>query len=180
MFLRRIVYRLASYPRKFFLYIKNIWLNTICSSPIVPIGVRRLLLHLCGHNVSKVFSNCFFGEGPGHLYIGKGSFVNHGCFFDLGGDITIGDNCAIAMNVSFINGTHEILHNDTKIWGGQFCEPIVVKNGCWLCANSVILPGVTIGEGTIIAAGSVVINNCEPFCLYAGVPAKKIKELKNN
>ena len=51
-------------------------------------------------------------------------------------------------------------------------------DGCWICAGCTILPGVTIGEGCVIAAGSVVNKDCAPDGLYAGVPAKRIKDLK--
>jgi len=54
---------------------------------------------------------------------------------------------------------------------------INIGKGCWICANVLILPGVTIGEGTVVAAGAVVTSDLEPDCLYAGVPALKIKQL---
>lgn len=114
--------RIYRYGSGFMSYIKNVWLNVICSSPVVPIPLRRLLLRLCGHKVSTVYSNCFFGEGPGHLYVGRGSFCNHCCFFDLGNDITIGDNCCVAMNVSIINGTHQTGNHD-KRGGGRVYTP---------------------------------------------------------
>ena len=57
-------------------------------------------------------------------------------------------------------------------------KPIIVGDGCWIGANSLIMPGVTIGNGVVIAAGSVVTKDCESDCLYGGVPAKKIKEFK--
>lgn len=98
-------------------WVKNIWLNSICSSPVVSISMRRLLLRACGHHVSIVYSNCFFGEGPGHLYVGEGSYCNHCCFFDLGGDIYIGRDCSIAMNVTIINGTHK--NGDHNHRGGE-------------------------------------------------------------
>ncbi len=158
-------------------YLKNCWLNVICSSPLVPISLRRHLLRLCGHHVTKLFSNCFLGEGPGHLYVGKGSFCNHGCFFDLGSDIHIGNHCCVAMNVSFLNGTHEVGFHTCR--GGRYhARPTIVRDGCWIGAGATILPGVTVGEGCIVAAGAVVAQDCEPDWLYAGIPARKIKKLK--
>jgi maltose O-acetyltransferase len=55
--------------------------------------------------------------------------------------------------------------------------PIVIKSGTWIGARVIVLPGVTIGAGCIIAAGAVVTRNCEPNWLYAGVPARKSKQL---
>lgn len=59
----------------------------------------------------------------------------------------------------------------------KISKPITIGNGCWIGANSIVLPGVNIGNGTIVAAGFVVIQDCEENSLYAGVPAKKIKQL---
>lgn len=56
-------------------------------------------------------------------------------------------------------------------------EPITVQEGTWIGARSTILPGVTIGAGVIVAAGSVVTRDCDPHSLYAGVPARKIRSL---
>ena len=87
---------------------------------------------MCGHNVSRVFSNCFLGFGNGRLYVGKNSYCNSLCFFDLTDDIIIKDNCSIAMQCSFINATHEI--GDSNSRGGKgISKKIVVEDGCWIC-----------------------------------------------
>lgn len=57
--------------------------------------------------------------------------------------------------------------------------PIAVGDGVWIGARSVILPGATIGDGAVIAAGAVVTGNVEPNALYGGVPAKRIKDLQD-
>ncbi len=80
------------------------------------------------------------------------------------------------MEVSFIGITHEIGSAQSRA-GADVSYPIKVGNGCWIGARSTILPGVTVGDGCIIAAGSVVNKDCEPNSLYAGVPARKIKDL---
>lgn len=162
---------------KFARYIKNVWLNSISSSPFIPYQLRRILYKLYGHQVSRIFSNCFLGYGPGHLYVGKNTYCNSLCFFDLGNDITIKDNCCVAMQVSFVNSTHDI--GDSEMRGGRGkSKPIVVEDGCWICSRVTILTGVTIGKGCVIAAGAVVTKDCLPNGLYAGVPAKRIKDLK--
>lgn len=56
-------------------------------------------------------------------------------------------------------------------------QPITVGDGCWIGARAVILPGVTIGDGCVIAAGAVVSKDCAPNGMYAGVPARRIREL---
>lgn len=158
------------------MYVKDIYLNTLCKSPVFTPKIRRLMLKLYGHDISLMFSNCIMGEGPGHLKMGKGSFCNHGCFFDLSSDILIGENCSVGMNVTFVNSTHNI-GNRYKRAGRGFSLPIIVEDGCWIGANSTIMPGVTIRKGCVIAAGALVVHSTEEDCLYAGLPAKKIKDL---
>ena len=84
------------------------------------------------------------------------------------------------MEVMFCTSRHEITGNNlehSQIKKRPTGLPIKVENNCWIGARSTILPGVVIHEGCIIAAGSVVVKNCEPHSLYGGVPAKKIKTL---
>lgn len=98
--------RIIRYNKNIHAYIKNVVLNSVASSPLCPLTLRKVLYRIYGHKISNVFSNCFLGEGPGILTMGKGTYCNHCSFFDLGDNITIGENCSVAMRVSFINGTH--------------------------------------------------------------------------
>lgn len=88
----------------------------------------------------------------------------------------IGDNCALGMGVLLCNSNH-YTDNPEKRAGKVYAEPIVIEDGCWIGARAIVLPGMRIGKGTIIAAGAVVNKDCNPHSLYAGVPAKKIKSL---
>lgn len=90
--------------------------------------------------------------------------------------IQIGDNVRIAMDVSFICISHEIGPSSRRAAADTY-KDITVGDGVWIGAKATILQGVNIGSGTIIGAGSLVLNDCEPDCLYAGVPAKLIKRL---
>lgn len=80
------------------------------------------------------------------------------------------------MNVTFMNSDHDLADSERRA-GKYRPKPIIVGDGCWIGANSLIMPGVTIGSGVVIAAGSVVTKDCEKDCLYGGIPARKIKEL---
>lgn len=80
------------------------------------------------------------------------------------------------MDVLFCGVTHEI-GDSRKRAGKPIGKDIVIKNGSWIGARVTILPGVTVGEGCIIAAGSVVTKDCLPNTMYGGVPAKFIKSL---
>lgn len=115
-----------------------------------------------------------------NVEIGNNVFINYRCQFNTGWDgdakITISDNVYVAMDVSFICVSHKIGTSECRAGTGTY-EDIFVGPGAWIGARSTILPGVRIGGGVVIGAGSVVANDCDPNCLYAGVPAKKIKEL---
>ena len=120
--------------------------------------------------------NCYFDSK--RVKVGTRTFINQFCQFHTGksGKISIGENCDIAMGVKFICTTHEI-GSSIRRAGKSIIQPIHVGDGVWIGANVTILPGVTIGNGCIIAAGSVINKDCESNGLYAGVPAKKIKDL---
>jgi maltose O-acetyltransferase len=126
---------------------------------------------------TEIRSNCVFVND--NVQIGDNVFINQHCYFHSSkiGRITIEENCDIGMNVLLCTITHET-GNSSRRAGRQLYMPITIKKGTWIGANSTILPGVTIGEGCIIAAGSVVNKDCEPNGLYAGVPARRIKDLK--
>lgn len=155
-------------------------INKVACSYFIPNSIRRKLLNICGMDLddsSRIMSNCFFDTNL--IYLGKNSFINRFCQFhdgDHGGKIRIEDDCMIAMNVNFCTVSHEI-GNSTRRSGKAFIKNIHVKSGCWIGANCTILPGVTINEGCIIAAGSIVSKDCDSNGLYGGVPAKLIKKL---
>lgn len=119
-----------------------------------------------------IMQHCYIGSK--NLRIGNSCFINHDVIFD--GDIFIEDNCNIAFNVSFITSTHKIGDLNRRA-GKKLFKPIIVKKGSWIGANVVILPGISIGEGVIIGAGSVVTRDCEANAVYAGNPARLIRRL---
>lgn len=108
------------------------------------------------------------------ILIGNSSFINQRCL--IGPGVTIGENVSLGHQVSLITVTHK-MGDTSKRAGETIFKEISIGNGSWLGANATVLPGVSIGSGCIIAAGSVVTRNCEPNSLYGGVPAKLIKKL---
>ena len=88
----------------------------------------------------------------------------------------VGKNCLIGPRVSFETASHNIVFDDEKGWG-FFTKPIVIGDRVWIGAGSIILPGVTINDGAVVAAGAVVNKDVEAFTLVGGVPAQKIKDL---
>lgn len=142
-------------------------------------GKICVYLKMFKDNTSRMGLNVFF-EDYRSIKIGTGSHINKSCKFYTGtnppGDIIIGNNVSVAMETIFVTSTHEIGAANKRA-GNAIQKSIVVGDGTWIGARSLILPGVSIGEGCIIQAGSVVSKNCKPNCIYGGNPAKLITDL---
>ena len=151
-------------------------INTIAASSLIPLEFRYLIYKFYGieTKTKRIYPGCFFGGRD--VKIEQGTFINYRCFFDNCGAIEIGDNCSIGMEVMFCTSHHEIGKREKRA-GKEVGLPIKLGQGCWIGTRVIILPGVTIGDGCIVAAGAVVTKNCESNGLYAGIPAKRVKEL---
>lgn len=158
---------------------RDLFVNTIGSSKITPRFLRFIVYRLYGIQTQTldIRPGSYFKRS--NVRIGRDTFINYDCLFDNLGNIEIGDKCAIGPQVMFATITHESGGSDRRA-GGVIAQPIIIGNGCWIGARAMILPGVNVAEGCIIAAGALVIRDCEPHGLYAGVPAKRIKELDSN
>lgn len=117
-------------------------------------------------------------QGAGNISFPQDSFHVFqvpGCYWQaFDAPITIGHNCSIAPNVGIITTNHDIHDPSVHVPG----KPIVIRDNCWIAMNSVILPGVILGENTVVAAGAVVAKSFpEGHCVIGGVPAKLIKRV---
>lgn len=116
--------------------------------------------------------NTDFGR---HTFIGKNVFINRNCFFvDLGG-IFIEDGALIAPGVKLISVNHL---EDPKHRRDLVLKSVHIKERAWIGANAIILPGVTVGKGAIVGAGSVVTKDVPDNIIVAGNPARKIRDVK--
>lgn len=109
--------------------------------------------------------------------IGNKVFFNHNCSITCQESISIGDNCNIANNVVIVDHDHKI--GEFGVIEGFVNQPVIIGENVWIGANSTILKGSIIGDGAIIASGAVVKGNVPPYEVWGGVPAKKIRSLKN-
>jgi len=100
--------------------------------------------------------------------------IMNGCYIQGKGGITIGDYTQIAPNVAIISANHDVYDSRKHI-----CAEVKIGKYCWLGAGCKIMPGVKLGDWTIVGAGAVVTKSFpEGYCVVGGVPAKKIKDLE--
>ncbi|RPD44069.1 sugar O-acetyltransferase [Paracnuella aquatica] len=141
-----------------------------------PAEIRDVLSQITGSTIDEsvaVFTPLYINYGK-NTKIGKNVFINFDCvFLDLGG-ITIEDGVLIAPKVSLLSEGHPINHADR-----QSLVPghIHIKKNAWIGAGATILPGVTIGENSVVAAGAVVSKDVPANTIVGGVPAKVIKSI---
>ena len=116
----------------------------------------------------------FYTNFGRHIKIGKNVFINHACsFLDMGG-ITIEDDVQIAPRVNLVTENHPIDPSTRKYLD---LKPVVIKRNAWIGAGVTILPGVTVGENSIVAAGAVVNKDVPANTIVGGVPAKVIRSI---
>ncbi len=164
------------YPRIFEAVSRTIRLSAALNTSTDRDQVRAVLSEITGKTVDEsttVFIP-FHTNFGGHIRLGKNVFINHGCsFLDLGG-ITIEDEVLIGPRVNLVTEDHPV---DPATRKTLILKRIVIKRNAWIAANATILPGVTVGENSVVAAGAVVREDVPPNTVVAGVPARIIKKL---
>ena len=140
--------------------------------------------------LGKVGAGSFF-QGPITFHYGVHTRVGEGCFFNFNltvqddAEVTIGDRCAFGPNVTIVTPNHPMLPDERR-WmldaNGEkrhvcYARPVNIGHDCWLGANVVVCPGVTIGDNCVIGAGSVVVKDIPANSFAAGNPCRVIREL---
>ncbi|WP_339677095.1 acyltransferase [Cyclobacterium marinum] len=116
-----------------------------------------------------------YADRGAELIIGDGTFINTACIVSASNRIVIGKNCQIANQVIIMDGDfHGVDNRDDTGKSGE----ITIGDNAWLATRSMVLKGVSIGEGATVAAGSVVTKDVAPYTLVGGVPAKLIRKLQ--
>lgn len=116
---------------------------------------------------------CDYGN---NIHLGKDVFINSNNYFMDGANITVGDHVFIGPYCGFYTANHPLQY-EPRNQGLEKALPITIGNNCWFGANVSVMPGVTIGNGCVIAAGAVITKDMPDNSLIAGVPAKVMKKI---
>lgn len=143
--------------------------------PVIRFFTFKMVLKKMGKNVF-IDTKVYF-RYPFKVSLGNDVSINRGCefypsFYHKKANIILGNNIRIGPGVKFLAAGHDT----TKLNLPDTANKIEIKNNVWIGANCSILQGVTIEEGAVIAAGSVVTKEVPPFKIYGGAPAKEIKD----
>lgn len=167
---------MSGLARRLALLARDLFVNGVAAWPVLPGQLRRAIYNAYGMRIETggISPRCFIGSP--RVAVGRGTTVNYGCFFDSLGAIEIGRDCAVGMEVLFCTSGHE-LGPSAKRAGRPVGRRIRIGDGCWIGARVAIMPGVAIGDGCVLAAGAVVTGDCAADGLYAGVPARRLRDL---
>ncbi len=150
-------------------YIANL-IGHIPNHDIRIILYRYLVNISIGYDSSIHMGAHFYA--PYNISIGNNCSIGPMCFLDGRGEILIKNNCSMGVGVSIFTSEHDAY---SKSFKAIKCA-VVIEDYSWIASKSLILPGVTIGEGAIVAAGALVTKSVDPYTIVGGIPAKKIGE----
>ncbi|MGC2782967.1 MAG: DapH/DapD/GlmU-related protein [Roseiarcus sp.] len=139
--------------------------------------IRALFSQLIGQKVDDSFLLIppFYTAGGDETRVGRNVFVNQNCtFYDLGG-LDIADDVMIGPNVCIITAGHPLEPSHRR--AATIGKPIVIEKNVWIAAGAIIIGGVTVGENSVVAAGSVVTKNVPAKSLVGGNPARVIRSI---
>lgn len=143
-----------------------------------PEEIVEIFTELTGRSPGENFCMFppFYTDCGKNIHVGAGTFFNSGCKFQDQGGIFIGENVLIGHNVVIATLNHLV---DPSLRSGMIPRPVIIGNRVWIGSNSTILPGVTIGDNSIVGAGSVVTKDIPANKIAVGNPAKVIKDIMN-
>lgn len=126
--------------------------------------------------VSTIATTELVAEPGGTLEIGDGTFINYGCSIAATMYVRIGRNCNVGTHVMIMDNDFHRLEPERRLERPE-SEPIILEDNVWIGGRAIILKGVTIGTGSVVAAASVVTRDVPARTLVGGMPAKPIREL---
>ena len=117
----------------------------------------------------------FYCDYGNLIFAGEGVFINFGCTILDGGGVYIGRKTLIAPGVHIFTAEHPLNADDRDEW--EMCRPVRIGERCWIGGDATICPGVTIGDRTVVGAGSVVVRDIPSDCVAVGNPCRVIKKV---
>jgi maltose O-acetyltransferase len=137
------------------------------SSPLDILLRTQITLDLLGTKGDGVWIEPpFYCDYGANIHVGAGTYFNFNCTILDGAPVTIGPRCFFAPNVSIYTATHPIEPRARSI--SEYSKPITIGADCWIGGGSIILPGITIGECSVVGAGSIVTKDVPPYTVVAG------------
>ncbi len=139
-----------------------------------PSSVKRAVLRLFGARVGKgvVLRNRMNVKYPWNLTIGDHSWIGEGVWIDSLVRVSIGSNACLSQGVVIETGNHDWSRSTFDL----VVKEVVVEDGAWAAVRSLLLPGARLASHAVLGAGSVLSGDTEPYGIYVGVPARKVKE----
>lgn len=143
---------------------------------------KRCLYRLVGYKIGKNVRICSSARiyGPGIIELGNNVWIGPEVMIISSSKITIEENSGLGPRVYVSTGTHKIGDIKDTMLGTGINMDVHIKKGCMISSYALIMPGITVEEMTVVAAGAVVTKNFNSFSLIAGIPAKVIKDLREN
>ena len=152
------------------------WLMILRFVGYIPLhSIRKTFYIASGVKIPFFDSTIHIGANffnPENITIGHDTIIGDHCFLDGRAPLTIGNHVGIASQVLIYNDEHDINSSD---YGNSF-GPVTIEDYVFIGPRAIILPGVTIGKGAVVAAGAVVTKDIPALEIWGGVPAKKIKD----
>jgi maltose O-acetyltransferase len=148
---------------------------------VVGRRLRSLMLRAMGADLSRGSSlhGGSYLSRPTHLTMGAGSFLNRNCYLDLEERVILGRDVTVGHGTTLVTTRH-LIGSHNKRCASYTAAPIRVGDGAWLGANVIVLAGVTIGSGAVVAAGALVREDVPADTLVGGVPARVLRSLEGD
>jgi maltose O-acetyltransferase len=149
--------------------------SSVGASPWLPRDWRRRLYNIAGASMKSPPGMMFtFVGNAQNLTIGSLVYMNRGVFIEAISPVTIDDSSGFGMEAMILTSHHPFAHG--RIQPEAVGRPVTIGKRVWIGARAVILPGAVIEDDVVIAAGAVVTGTCESYGVYAGVPARRIRD----
>lgn len=139
-------------------------------------GIAKIIKELLGKSDNAWINPPFYCDYGSHIEVGKNFFANYNCTIIDVARVRIGDNCQMAPNVAIYTAGHPV-YPTTRNSAFEYGKEVTIGDNVWLGGNTVVCPGVNIGNNVVIGAGSVVTKDIPDWSIAAGNPCRVIRKI---